>query len=748
MARPPILACAAFLLSKVLNAAPAELAIPELAVTRTEAGIVVDGVLDDQGWQGATRVETWYETNPGDNVTPKVRQVGYVTYDQRYFYVGLECDDPEPRRIRAPLGDRDNLSGATDYGGVILDTRNDRRTGILFLANPRGIQYDAVSDDTTGNEDSSPDFFWDAAGRITERGWSLEIRIPFSSLRYPKQDPQTWGVMLYRNYPRDFRYQMFSTTLPRGGNCFICRSNQLTGLGGLPSGGHLVLAPYASGSRTAEPEGELGTPLRNGPVQGDVGLDVKWTPSAAMAVDATLNPDFSQIESDVAQIAANERFALLFPEKRPFFLEGIELFSTPIQAVYTRTITSPRFGLRATGKLGSLAYTGLFAQDRGGGSVILPGPNGSEFADQDFDSFVGVARLRRDFGKSFVSLLASDRELEGNAFNRVFGPDLQWRASSQDTVTGQFLLSFSRTPNRPDLADEWDGRALSSHGAHVWWSRSSLKYDWYLEGKDIGEEFRADNGFVPQAGFREAFLDTGYTWRPKGAVRRFRAYVVGDHTSDREGDLLNRQLSVGFGLDALWGSFVRIRYAWDRVRAGDGKATLPRDRLLYTIQTSPSRLLSNISLEGFLGGEIDFDGARTGSGGSVVFSATVRPSNHLELRLNNSRRWLNVDRPGDGRARLFTAKVDRLRATYTFTSRAFLRVDGQYVSTTRDPALHLDTVARKDASFSGSVLVAYKLNWQTVVFAGYGDNRELSEQENLERADRQFFVKLSYAFQR
>jgi len=154
MARPPILACAAFLLSKVLNAAPAELAIPELAVTRTEAGIVVDGVLDDQGWQGATRVETWYETNPGDNVTPKVRQVGYVTYDQRYFYVGLECDDPEPRRIRAPLGDRDNLSGATDYGGVILDTRNDRRTGILFLANPRGIQYDAVSDDTTGNEDS------------------------------------------------------------------------------------------------------------------------------------------------------------------------------------------------------------------------------------------------------------------------------------------------------------------------------------------------------------------------------------------------------------------------------------------------------------------------------------------------------------------------------------------------------------------------------------------------------------------
>src|SRR5262245_52199626 len=133
MARPPILACAAFLASRVLNASPAELAIPELAISRTEATITVDGVLDDEGWKGATKVETWYETNPGDNVTPKVRQVGYVTYDQRFFYVGLECEDPEPRRIRAPFADRDNLSGSTDYGGVILDTRNDGRTGILFL---------------------------------------------------------------------------------------------------------------------------------------------------------------------------------------------------------------------------------------------------------------------------------------------------------------------------------------------------------------------------------------------------------------------------------------------------------------------------------------------------------------------------------------------------------------------------------------------------------------------------------------
>jgi hypothetical protein len=178
--------------------------------------------------------------------------------------------------------------------------------------------------------------------------------------------------MLYRNYPREFRYQFFSTKLPRGGNCFVCRSNPLTGLEGLPSGGKLIVAPYVTGMQAARPGGGLGTSLENDDPEGDAGLDAKWTPNENTAIDATINPDFSQIESDVAQIGVNERFALFFPEKRPFFLEGIELFATPITAVYTRTITSPRWGVRGTGKFGQTAYTALVVEDRGGGSVILP----------------------------------------------------------------------------------------------------------------------------------------------------------------------------------------------------------------------------------------------------------------------------------------------------------------------------------------------------------------------------------------
>ena len=200
-------------------------------------------------------------------------------------------------------------------------------------------------------------------------------------------------------------------------------------------------------------------------------------------------------------------------------------------------------------------------------------------------------------------------------------------------------------------------------------------------------------------------------------------------------------------MDGRWSSFLRVWYAFDRVRSGE--VTLPRQQLLYIVQASPSRVVNRISLDGFVGQEIDFENSRVGRGANVNLSATLRPTDHLELGFNEARRWLNVDAPDGGRARLFTASVDRLRATYTFTSRAFLRVIGQYVATRRDPSLYSSVVARKSGSFGGSALFAYKLNWQTVLFVGYGDNRDLDDAgERLALVDRQFFLKLSYAFQR
>jgi len=181
------------LASAAPSVAPAEdsPAAPELVIGRASAPIVVDGDLSDPGWKDAIPIETWFETNPGDNVPPKVRSVARLAYDDRFFYAAFEFFDPDPSKIRAPLGDRDNVPSYTDYGGVILDTRHDGKTGLLLLANPRGIQYDAIQDDVTGNEDSSPDFYWESRAKIVESGWILEMRVPFSSLRYPPGDPQT-----------------------------------------------------------------------------------------------------------------------------------------------------------------------------------------------------------------------------------------------------------------------------------------------------------------------------------------------------------------------------------------------------------------------------------------------------------------------------------------------------------------------------------------------------------------------------
>jgi hypothetical protein len=210
------------------------------------------------------------------------------------------------------------------------------------------------------------------------------MRIPFSSLRYKNVNPQTWGIILQRSYSRDFRHQIMSMKVPRGGQCFVCREGSLTGLSNLPTGGHLVAAPYVSGSEVAHAPGGAGTPLVQDPFDHKIGLDMKYTPNADNVLDGAIRPDFSQVESDTAQISTNQRFALFFPEKRPFFLEGVELFSMPIQAVYTRTIAAPDWGGRATGKLGGVSYTALVAQDAGGGSIV-PGPNSSAWPPVSVD---------------------------------------------------------------------------------------------------------------------------------------------------------------------------------------------------------------------------------------------------------------------------------------------------------------------------------------------------------------------------
>lgn len=717
---------------------------PAIQATHIAAGIDVDGRMDDAAWNSIAPIDGWLETNPGDNIPAAVGCRARLAYDDDYFYVAFEFDDPEPGAIRAPLGDRDNVPSSTDYGGIILDARNDGKTAQMFLANARGVQYDAITSDASG-EDSSPDFFWDAQGRITERGWQLEMRIPFASIRYDGSDPEQWGILLYRNRPRDFRYQYFSSRLPRGSSCFVCNGRPVVGLKALPSGSHWVAAPFATANQVALPEGDLGSSLRGEDAEFDVGADLKWLPNPDTIFDAAINPDFSQIESDEGQISANERFAIFQPEKRPFFLESVDLFSTPFSAVYTRSFTDPRWGGRATGGTEHSKYTLLLGQDRGGGSVIIPGPQGSSFAEQDFESWVVTGRVRRDLGLSSASLLYSGREIDGGGSNRVFGPDFQWRPNQQSTITGQLLWSSSQTPNRQDLASEWDGRTLDGHAGEVWYQYVHRKYDFFAAYDDVGRDFRADNGFVPKVGYRQVQFSTGTTIRPaSGAVRRLRLFVDGDTSVERDGDKLTRAIAPGFGMDARWNSFVRAEFVFDEIRASE--ALHRRFLVRPTLQMKPGKVLNQINLSGSFGDQIDFANDRDATGGDLAASVDLRPTDRLRLTTSYRRRWLNVDAGSAGSGRLLTAQIPRVRAVYTFNSRAWLRLIGEWNEVERRPELWTFAVDAKSGGFDGSAVFAYKLNWQTVLFAGYSDARLLDAEDDLHAAERQGFFKISYAF--
>ncbi|MFY9550110.1 MAG: DUF5916 domain-containing protein [Thermoanaerobaculia bacterium] len=720
---------------------------PKLKLARITSPITVDGDLSDAGWKEATEVPIAYEINPGDNVTPPVRTTARIGYDDRFFYVSFWCEDPDIRKIRAPFVDRDGINDDQDYVGILLDVENTNHSAIDFWIGPRGIQADSVFSEGTFNEDFGPDYFWQSAARIGSDSWTVEVAIPLSSLRYPEKDPQDWALALYRIYPREFSYQFYSVKVPRGASCFLCQSATVEGISGLPKGMHYVVAPYAAGTSTKTYPGMPGYSGDGVVTKGKVGVDAKWLPDPDTVVDATLNPDFSQVESDTAQIAVNQRFALFYPEKRPFFLEHVDLLQTPIQAVYTRTITSPFWGGRVTGKAGGTNFTALVANDRGGGTVIIPGPVFSDAAPQDFESVVGIARVRQDLGRSFAGFLGTARSIEGGGYNYVVGGDFQWRPNDADVFNGQYLYSVSRNPDRPDLFPGWTGQRSSGFGGIAQWVHTTRRWDWTLTYTDFASGFRADDGFVPQAGYREGEGDIGYRFFPAGFFSRLRPLVGGNYVGDRTGDLISRRYFPGVSFQAQWGLRGELDYNFEAVRID--RQNLEFDRFVWTLAASPSRLVPRLTLGGNYGEQPDVSNVRVGTGGTVHATAVIRPTDHLGLDLVAERQW--IDETVDGRkGRLFTALVARAKAIYVFNSRMLVRVIGQYVETTRDPTLWTIPVAAKDGAFAGSALFSYKLNWQTVLFVGYGDNRALVEDGSfaLQPADRQFFLKVSYAFQR
>jgi hypothetical protein len=689
---------------------------PPVALPRLEGAITVDGVLDEAAWGSAAVVDRFWEVGPGDDVAPVVATVGLLAYDDRYLYVGARCADPEPGKIRAPYVDRDQVSDQ-DFVQIDLDARDEGRWSMIFRVNPRGVQADGVYDEAVGDDDFAPDFHFESAAHIGESGWSAEMRIPLSTLRYPPGDPQSWRITFFRLYPRQFRYKIASAPIPRSSNCWLCFAGRFTGISGLPHGSGLVATPFVSGGATRGARGAVDDE------ELALGGDLKWLPRPNLAVDLALDPDFSQVESDATQLGVNTRFALFYPEKRPFFLEGKDLWSSPIRAVHTRTITDPGWGVRATGRPGGNSYTLLVAGDRGGGTLVLPGPESSRFAPQPEDTRVLLGRLRHNFGRSSLGALTTVRQGAGGYYNRVGGADLQWYPGDVDHVAGQLLWSSTRDPG---------AEAAGGHALSLAWDRTQAHLTWNLLLEDLAREFRADSGFVPQTGIRHQQAYAEYNVYPSGFFRRVRPRFYFDRYQQTGGRLVNRTEAVGVGVDGGVQGILDW-YGRDTARAADGRLF---DQRYWKLQARflPSRRFSYLNVTARHGDELDIAGSRLGTGSSLGVLATLSPGDRLQAELSGERRRLDV--PAGGRSqRLFTASVARAKLLYTFTPRSFTRVVGEWQGLTEPSS--------RETNLTGSLLYGYRLDWQSILYVGYEDSPAGDGDRR-----RELFFKVAYAFRR
>ncbi|HRC84176.1 MAG TPA: DUF5916 domain-containing protein [Thermoanaerobaculia bacterium] len=702
--------------------------------------IQVDGQLDEMAWQNATVVDLSYETQPGENIQAPVATQALITYDANRFYIAFKASDPDPRAIRARYQDRDTAWG-DDLVGVILDPFNDERRGFEFFVNPLGVQMDIFQDDISGNEDSSWDAVWDSAGRLTEGGYVVEIAIPFSSLRFPRGSAeQTWGFDALRFYPRDKRHRLASQPRDRNISCHLCQVSKMVGFGAVDPGHNLEVVPTAVTSRTDERELEDATPLENGPTETELGATVRWGITPNVSANVTYNPDFSQVEADAAQLNVNEQFALFFPEKRPFFLEGADFFSTRIQAVFTRNIADPDWGLKLTGKAGQHGF-GVFVAGDAKTNLLIPGAESSDTTTLEQKSTDSVLRYRRDLGKgSTVGVLLTDRR-GADYQNTVAGFDSLLRLSDTDIVRAQLLGSKSRYPGSVVTDFDQPNGSFDDWAGIIGYHKSSRDWEVYGRIERYGENFRADLGFLPQVGYQNVLAGARKRWYNLAGGKITQINFGGDwsqreKTTDRS--LLERDLEIWTEIQGPYQSFA-IFGGGTRTTGLEGHL-FDQNRAYLYFEATPSRNL-NVSLDAGGGDAVDFANVRKGRNLRLNPAFTYRMGRHLQTTLTHTLRRIDVEG-----GRLFTANLSDLRLVYQFNRRCFVRAVLQYTDIVRDPKLYVDEVDQKTQGLFSQLLFSYKLNPQTVLFLGYSDLWEGDERIDLERTSRTLFLKLGYAW--
>jgi hypothetical protein len=704
--------------------------------------IRIDGRLDDAGWAGALEIDLPYEYFPGDNVPAPVETHCRITYDREAVYLAFIADDPAPASIRAHLADRDAITTfqQDDHVGFQLDLFNDERRAFQFRVNPLGVQADAVFSELDGIEDFSWDAIWQSAGRITEQGWVAEVAVPLSQLRFPRAPgAQTWGIDLFRSYPRRVRHRLSASGVDRNRSCLLCQVSKVAGFVGLSPGRNLEIDPTLTGHRTDRRDDFPSGPMVRGDAKVDPGASVRWGITPNVTLNATANPDFSQVEADAAQLDVNNRFALFFPEKRPFFLEGIDFFATPLQVVFTRTVSDPVGGLKVTGKSGRDAF-GLFLARDDVNNLTLPSNQASDFASLDQGVSSGVLRWRRDVGAgSTIGLVATDREA-GSYHNRVAGLDAFVRLGGSDTVRAQALRSDTRYPDAVAAERDQPAGTIGDWGVLASLTHQSQRWNAFAQYDDLGRRFRADSGFIPRVDTRSLQANASRVWR--GTAQRWYSEidltVQGSRITDHDGRLTDQSAGGGVTYMGPRQSVLGLTLTRNKTRVGDVVHDLTR--LDVNGELRPTGDI-RLNLVGARGQGVDFVGNRRGDLFSVGPRLEYRLGRHVELGLSHDLERLSIPE-----GRLYLAHLAQARLVYHLGTRAFARTILQYRDTRRDPGLYPKEVERRSFSLFSQLLFSYKLNPQTVVLGGYSDNAGARPGIDLTRTDRSFFVKLGYAW--
>ena len=756
-------------------------------IPRVDTTITIDGVLDEPVWSRAARLVGFSQYQPVDQVPAVEPTEVLVWYSPTAIYFGIRAREIHGDVVHATHADRDNID-ADDYVQILLDTYNDRRRAFLFGVNPFGVQQDGVRIDAyaggaggtysggggfasmnilNGNVDLNPDFIWQSRGRLVPGGYDVEIRIPFKSLRFAGGKVQTWGINVLRTVQHS-GYQDSWAPVVRASASFMNQSGWLEGLTDLERGLVLDLTPVATERVNGAPD-STGA-YRYGHDE-ELGLDVHYGITANLSLAGTVNPDFSQVEADVGQVTLNQRFALFYPEKRPFFLDGLELLDTPNQLIYTRRIVSPDGGVKLAGKAGPWTIATIVSSDATSESATGSHP------------LFGIARLKYDLGPtSNLGFIGTTRE-DGDQFSRLAGADVHLVHSKLYYVELQGVASWT----------------LDSTGFHrgtltqATWDRTGRYWGFHLNGSGIAPDFDAAAGFVNRTGIVNlsyfnrftgygspgALLETISSFQTISRIWNYdgfasQAAIEGSEAVDLQATLRGwwqPSLSVTrnfYRFDATSIGYLGAPYGTYRVRA----TRVPTDTTTIPFAIPP--LLNNLfsataglttptwrqftgAVSVGYGAVANFDEAARGTGTTVSAAVDLRPTPAVRISAQYSRLTL-YRRDGSWYS---TEDIPRLKLEYQATRSIFFRVVGQYTSLTsdalRDPTtgnpIVVDSVVGPSASRDLRVdwLFSYRPSPGTLIYLGYGASCSefdvaCAVGRQRVRTDDGFFAKLSYLF--